>query len=115
MRTANGESVLSGVMRVFEACDVGHPDSPALRYAFATHPDQWQRLRTEPHLARVAFDEAVRWESPVQTFFRPATSDIRIARDPSGRVGFGMGLHQRVADTAPQQHPARVGISYRAG
>jgi cytochrome P450 len=84
----------------------------------------------------VAFDEAVRWESPVQTFFRTATSDIRIggatvpdgkkiimllgaanrdprrwdapdafdlARDPSGHVGFGMGLHQCVG-----QHVARL-------
>jgi cytochrome P450 len=85
----------------------------AVLYAFATHPDQWQRLRTEPHLARVAFDEAVRRESPVQAFFRTATSDIRIGgttipnRDPR--------RPRRAAETAPQQHPARVGISYRAG
>ena len=26
-----------------------------------------------------AFDEAVRWESPVQTFFRTATTDVRVA------------------------------------
>jgi cytochrome P450 len=50
----------------------------AVLYAFATHPDQWARLRAEPHLARVAFDEAVRWESPVQTFFRTATCDVRV-------------------------------------
>jgi 4-methoxybenzoate monooxygenase (O-demethylating) len=50
----------------------------AVLYAFATHPDQWARLRAEPGLARVAFDEAVRWESPVQTFFRTATADVRV-------------------------------------
>ena len=50
----------------------------AVLYAFATHPDQWQRLREEPALARVAFDEAMRWESPVQTFFRTATTDVRV-------------------------------------
>lgn len=50
----------------------------ALLYAFATNPDQWQALRTNPGLARVAFDEAVRWESPVQTFFRTATTDVAI-------------------------------------
>jgi 4-methoxybenzoate monooxygenase (O-demethylating) len=50
----------------------------AVLYAFATHPEEWQRLRQEPSLARVAFDEAVRWESPVQTFFRTATTDVRV-------------------------------------
>ncbi|GHF67216.1 hypothetical protein FHX82_003736 [Amycolatopsis bartoniae] len=108
----------------------------AVLYAFATHPEQWRRLRERPGLARVAFDEAVRWESPVQTFFRTTTKDlelggVRIAkgrkilmflaaanrdprrwtdpdvfdlsRDPSGHVGFGMGLHQCVG-----QHVARL-------
>jgi cytochrome P450 len=50
----------------------------AVIYAFATNADQWQRLRAEPGLARVAFDEAVRWESPVQTFFRTATCDVEV-------------------------------------
>jgi cytochrome P450 len=109
----------------------------ALLYAFSRYPEQWRRLRAEPALARVAFDEAVRWESPVQTFFRTATRDVRIGghvvpegrkilmflgsanrdperwgpqadefdlnRDPSGHVGFGMGIHQCVG-----QHVARL-------
>jgi cytochrome P450 len=108
----------------------------AILHAFATHPDEWQRLRAQPGLARVAFDEAVRWESPVQTFFRVATCDVRVgehvvpdgkkilmflgsanrdprrwtdpdrfdlSRDPSGHVGFGMGLHQCIG-----QHVARL-------
>lgn len=108
----------------------------AVLYAFAANPRQWQALRQNPGLARVAFDEAVRWQSPVQTFFRTATRDIRIgetvipdgkkilmflgsanrdprhwddpdrfdlSRDPSGHVGFGMGIHQCVG-----QHIARL-------
>ncbi|MGB8945698.1 MAG: cytochrome P450 [Streptomyces sp.] len=108
----------------------------AALYAFATHPEEWQRLRERTELARIGFDEAVRWQSPVQTFFRTATSDVDIAgtripeggkilmflgaanrdplrwtdpdrfdltRDPSGHVGFGMGLHQCVG-----QHVARL-------
>ncbi|MFB4270781.1 cytochrome P450 [Nonomuraea sp. GTA35] len=108
----------------------------AALYAFATHPTQWRRLREQPGLARVAFDEAVRWQSPVQTFFRTADRDVTIGgtvipegrkilmflgaanhdprrwhdpyafdlfRDPSGHVGFGMGLHQCVG-----QHVARL-------
>ena len=108
----------------------------AVLYAIATNPRQWQRLRKQPSLARVAFDEAVRWESPVQTFFRTATTQVRVndhvvpegkkilmflaaanrdprrwnnpdhfdlSRDPSGHVGFGMGIHQCVG-----QHIARL-------
>ena len=108
----------------------------ALLYHLAANPAQWRKLREQPGLARVAFDEAVRLESPVQTFFRTATTDIRIgehmvpdgrkilmflgaanrdprrwpgpdaydlSRDPSGHVGFGMGLHQCVG-----QHVARL-------
>lgn len=108
----------------------------ATLFAMATNPDQWQRLRQQPSLIRGAFDEAVRWESPVQTFFRTATRDVRLgevtvpdgqkilmflgaanrdprrwerpdefdlSRDPSGHVGFGMGIHQCVG-----QHVARL-------
>ncbi|MFI5716113.1 cytochrome P450 [Nocardia sp. NPDC051750] len=108
----------------------------AVLYAFAGHPDQWERVRANPMLARTAFDEAVRWESPVQTFFRTTTRDIEVGgvlipdgrkilmflgaanrdprrwenpdtfdvhRNPSGHVGFGMGIHQCVG-----QHVARL-------
>jgi cytochrome P450 len=34
----------------------------ATLHACATHPDQWARLVADPSLARVAFEEAVRWE-----------------------------------------------------
>lgn len=50
----------------------------AVLYAFATNPDQWARLRENPALSRTAFDEAVRLESPVQTFFRTTTRDIEV-------------------------------------
>ena len=42
-------------------------------YCMARHPDQWQKLRANLKLARPAFEEAVRFESPVQTFFRTTT------------------------------------------
>jgi len=108
----------------------------AVLASFATHPDQWEMLRHNPSLARIAFDEAVRLESPVQTFFRTATHPVMVgdhlvpdgkkilmflgsanrdprrwrnpdtfdlSRDPSGHVGFGMGIHQCVG-----QHVARL-------
>jgi len=50
----------------------------ATLYCLARFPDQWERLRAEPALAKAAFDEAIRFESPVQTFFRTATRDTEI-------------------------------------
>lgn len=58
----------------------------AFVYCVATHPEQWALLRQDPSLARIAFDEAVRFESPVQTFFRTTTRDVDVAgtRVPEG-------------------------------
>lgn len=50
----------------------------SLLYAFATHPDAWAAVRKDPALGRVAFDEVLRWESPVQMIFRKASRDITI-------------------------------------
>lgn len=105
-------------------------------HALAANPAQWQRLKEDRGLLARAFEEAVRLESPVQTFFRTTTTDTVISgvtipadhkvlmflgaanrdprrwadpdafdlsRDPSGHVGFGMGLHQCVG-----QHVARL-------
>jgi cytochrome P450 len=48
-------------------------------FCFAQHPDQWQRLRQDPSQARAAFDEVLRYESPVQTFFRTTTRPVEVA------------------------------------
>lgn len=42
---------------------------------FAEHPDQWDMLRQDPSLARSAFDEVVRIDSPVTGFFRTTTKE----------------------------------------
>lgn len=42
-------------------------------------PEQWQRLRDDLTLARNAFEEAVRFESPVQTFFRTTTREVELS------------------------------------
>jgi 4-methoxybenzoate monooxygenase (O-demethylating) len=47
----------------------------ATLYCLARYPDQWTLLRANPGLAKNAFEEAIRFESPVQTFFRTATTD----------------------------------------
>ena len=47
-------------------------------YCLARFPEQLAKLRSDPSLSRNAFEEAVRYESPVQTFFRTTT---RASRD----------------------------------
>ncbi|WP_076864397.1 cytochrome P450 [Bradyrhizobium mercantei] len=55
-------------------------------YCLARFPDQFEKLRADPTLARNAFEEAVRFESPVQTFFRTTTREIELsgAKIPEG-------------------------------
>ncbi|EFC80060.1 cytochrome P450 [Parafrankia sp. EUN1f] len=48
-------------------------------YSLASNPDQWDVLHADPKLARFAFDEALRWESPVQTFFRTTSREVDVA------------------------------------
>ena len=47
-------------------------------YCLARFPDQMAKLHADPALARNAFEEAVRFESPVQTFFRTTTREVEI-------------------------------------
>lgn len=53
---------------------------------FVRHPDQWDLVRADPTLARNAFEETVRFESPVIGFFRTTTVDVRLgdAHIPAG-------------------------------
>lgn len=46
---------------------------------FAQHPEQYAKLRADPNRARLAFEEVLRFESPVQTFFRTAARDTEVA------------------------------------
>jgi cytochrome P450 len=48
-------------------------------YCLARFPDQLARLRQDPTLSRNAFEEAIRFESPVQTFFRTTTRDVELS------------------------------------
>ncbi|NEV76819.1 cytochrome P450 [Rhodopseudomonas sp. BR0C11] len=48
-------------------------------YCLARFPDEFARLRADASLARNAFEEAVRFESPVQTFFRTTTREVELA------------------------------------
>jgi 4-methoxybenzoate monooxygenase (O-demethylating) len=63
-------------------------------HLFATNPDQWDLLRADPSLARPAFEETIRFETPVQVLSRTATRDteiegIQIAKDERVMIFFG--------------------------
>ena len=47
-------------------------------FAFATHPEAWARLRADRSLIKPAFDEVLRWQTPVQNFFRTTTRAVEI-------------------------------------
>ncbi|HEY8358719.1 MAG TPA: cytochrome P450 [Ramlibacter sp.] len=88
-------------MQIHEAADRGeitHAEAPLLVRSFlsagvdttingignallclAQHPAEYEKLRADPSLARPAFEEALRYESSVQTFFRTASRDTELA------------------------------------
>src|SRR6202162_6396575 len=58
-------------------------------YCFASHPEQWSILRENPNLIRGAFEEVLRFEAPVQTFFRTTTKTVDV-------VGVRLGDGEKV-------------------
>jgi cytochrome P450 len=47
-------------------------------YALSDHPEQWRALRRDASLVRPAFEETLRYASPVQTFFRTTTRAVTV-------------------------------------
>jgi cytochrome P450 len=77
------------LLRLFIAAGVDttvHALGNALE-CFARHPAQWALLRQDTGLARAAFEEVIRLESPLQAFFRTTTKAVAIgdATLPSGQ------------------------------
>lgn len=48
-------------------------------YSFVRNPDQWDKLVDAPEKARQAFEESLRYDSAVQTFFRTVNRDREFA------------------------------------
>jgi cytochrome P450 len=109
---------------IFAAADRGeitHEEAPMLMRSFlsagvdttvnglgaaidclARFPDQWQLLRDNPSLARNAFEEMLRLESPVQTFFRTTTREVEV-----GGVRIGEGEKVLLFLAAANRDPRR--------
>src|SRR5471030_1957301 len=71
-------------------------------YCMARYPEQWQALRENPALIRGAFEEVLRFEAPLQTFFRTTTRAV----DVSG-VGIGEGEKVLLFFAAANRDPRR--------
>jgi cytochrome P450 len=49
-----------------------------LVYELARHPEQWERLRADRSLVRLAVEETMRFVSPARAFLRTATEDVQV-------------------------------------
>lgn len=85
-------------------------------YGLATHPGQWKLLRDDPSLAGAAFEESLRWGSPVQTFFRTTTRPVTVA-GTSLEQGQKVLLFLAAANRDPRHwdDPARFDIWRKTG
>jgi cytochrome P450 len=84
-------------------------------WCLATFPDQWERLRRNPALARNAFEEGLRYEGPAQLFFRTTARDATIgglAVEANRKVAAFMGAANR--DPRRWPNPDTFDIERRA-
>ncbi len=84
-------------------------------YAFVNHPDQWALLHANPALARAAFEEALRFESPVTAFFRTTTREVAaggVTMGPEEKVLAFFGAANR--DPRAWTDPDRFDITRKA-
>lgn len=81
----------------------------------ARDPEQWRLLREDPSLAGAAFEETLRYASPVQTFFRTTTRPVRVSGVTIG-AGEKVLLFLAAANRDPRrwENPDRFDIRRRA-
>ena len=71
-------------------------------HCLASHPEQWKVLRENPNLIRGAFEEVLRYEAPVQAFFRTTTRAVDV-----GGVRLGEGEKVLLFLAAANRDPRR--------
>jgi hypothetical protein len=79
----------------------------AALYCLARFPAQFDRLRADPSLARGAFEEAVRLESPVQTFFRTTVREVAVGDTADAIETIGEGQKVLLFLGAANRDPRR--------
>ncbi len=80
-------------------------------YCMARFPEQYAKLRANLNLARGAFEEAIRLESPVQTFFRTTNKATELGGttlDPGRKILLFLGAANR--DPRKWENPDRYDI-----
>jgi cytochrome P450 len=85
-----------------------------LMLCFAEHPAEWQKLRQDPAKVRPAIEEAIRFESPFQCYFRTTTKPTEIAGVPIGeeeKIYISVASANR--DPRRWDEPARFDIDRR--
>ena len=84
-------------------------------YCFLKHPDQWELLHQDPAKAKQAFEEVLRYDGSVQTFFRTTTKPVEIQ---GVQIGDGAKVLCFLAaanrDPAKWENPAKFDITRRA-
>jgi cytochrome P450 len=85
-------------------------------WCLAEHPDQWAALHADPGLAAAAFEETLRFEAPVQTFFRTTTRPVEVG-DCGLPEGAKVLLFLAAANRDPRRfdEPDRFDIRRRKG
>jgi cytochrome P450 len=79
--------------------------------AFTRFPDQWDELRADPSLTKVVFDEVIRWDSPIQRYFRTTVRDTELGGVPipaGNKVMLSIGAANR--DPRKWEDPARFDL-----
>ena len=71
-------------------------------YCMARYGEEWQTLRENPNLIRNGFEEVLRFEAPVQTFFRTTTKPVEV-----GGVQLGEGEKVLLFLAAANRDPRR--------
>lgn len=84
--------------------------------AFAQNPDEWQKMRADPSLAKRAFEESLRWGGVVQTFFRTTSRQVQIG-ETSLPEGSKVLLFLAAANRDPRKwtDPDRFDVTRNAG
>jgi 4-methoxybenzoate monooxygenase (O-demethylating) len=78
----------------------------------ACNPDQYTRLRESPELAKGAFEEGLRLESPFQMIYRTTLADVELsgfAIPPDSKVGVFLGAANRDPRFWPQPDKYDIG------